>query len=308
MQGSNESERFLVPEERLQFILPGVHVQRASEQVFGRKDTAFPDKKTLKLSSNFSSGRPVPVTLAVTNRRLFLTTSRIQRVANGRPIPSYEWIFDYDFAIQAIRERRWVQPEATKTALGSTAAFYKSAFTRRADPSTLGSGTPYIALFLDIAPLMDSAIRVGPVAMARYEAGIALRTADIYLLSHDMLNREGWGGRMAAKVAQSKVEKGYHISDFAILYVNPPHGFSPSMVLNLLAPKAGIMGPHIDDLEAKASDLAFAGPPASPPPLSTPTESSIGARVDMHCTSCGAGNLNSSRFCTACGKPLEPPR
>ena len=168
---------FLAPGEQVLLYLPKVQLQRADRSLIGGKDLSYSsDKTTLHLES----GRPTVCDFGVTNYRAFANTPKVVRISSsGLPLPSYDWIYDLGFAYRAIAERQWVKAEATKSALGATAAFYKVSLTRKIDPSTTGFGSQYLHIFLDAVSLIGSGVRMGPatfgIPFTKHEAGIAIK-------------------------------------------------------------------------------------------------------------------------------------
>lgn len=264
MQGFPPPGSFLVPGEQVLLYLPQVQLQRAGRSLIGRKDLSYSSGKT---TLHLESGRPVPCDFGVTNYRVFANTPNVVRVSSsGSPLPSYDWIFDLGFAETAIAERRWVKAPATKSALGATAAFYKAGLTRKIDPSTTGLGSQYLHAFLDAASLIGSGVRMGGVSVGlpftKHEAGIAIKTAEVFLPSQDMVSREGWGGRLVARQAQAKVENGAQVCDFAVLLYPAQAGAAPT-ILNLLKPHSGKLAQRLPDLEKKALDPSLGAPSQS---------------------------------------------
>jgi ribosomal protein L37E len=327
---STPPQRYMIPGERLVAYLPLVQWIRAGWGArFDQADPLFSGQsKKLHIEST-PHNRPSPASMAITDRRVFLITRAIERITTtGQPVPGADWILDYNFALQAVRERRWIQSPGTKSVAGSTAAFYKAALTRRVGPSVLGQGSYYIDLFLDVVRLDASGLKSGPVVVGipftKHAAGVVIKTALVPLLSQDMVKTETFGERWVSRSAQSRARKGAKILDFAILFFNTPPGITPDVIVALLKPYAGVMTPHIPELEAMGNDLSFSGPPPPPPPESTtlqsepplisqgPISALAGALppqlARQYCTRCGSPLHDQTQpFCTSCGFKVQSP-
>ncbi len=304
-------EAFLAPGETPVLVLQNVvFAATTTPQIYAEgAPTAYPPGEVEKLADfDHRRGRTGPqprLPLAVTNKRILVPDYRIQRETSGKPIPAHEWIFDPEFARQAIHERRWAPSAELQSKWGATREAYRAAMLRRADARLLGQGTMGVSLFLDLAPLSARGYQLGaatihvPLSSASHEAGIALKIARVPLNSAEWESRLESAPGWVARRQEKRLGEGCKILDVAI-GLPTGGGAGAGSFLSLLKPYAGRMTPYLPELQALAASPEHASAATTTPDRSPPGQTGASA----FCTGCGSPLPPGGSFCTKCGKRI----